>query len=128
MRNSRAVRLPAARVNPAARTGSRRRDGRETERDLLRHVRRNGGLHYDVAAARAPFARNTGAERIGIVRIARGLVLEKDPRRAVLEDLLLGNPEVLELPGAERLKLLPGLAGHNRDARAGILKYGRPVV
>ena len=78
-----------------------------------------------MATTSAILGGDAGTERARIVRISRRLVLEEDPRGAVLEHLLFRNTDGSEERWAERLELLPGLAGHDHDGRCGIVKYSR---
>jgi hypothetical protein len=68
---------------------------------------------------------DAGTERARIVWISRSLILEEDPRGAVLEHLLFRNTDGFEERWAERLELPPVLAGHDHDGRCGIVKYSR---
>ena len=98
---------------------------REAERDLLGDILCDARQDHDVATTSAILGGDAGTERTRIVRISRGLVLEENPRGAVLEHLLFRNTDGSEERWTQRLELLPGLASHHRDGRCGVVKYSR---
>ena len=104
------------------------RNGGEGERDLLRYILWDPRQEHDVATACAAFGRDAGAERAGIVRMTRGLILVEDTLGAVLKHLLFRNADGFEKAWAERFEFLAPLARHYRDGVGGVVKHSGAVV